>query len=349
MSRNLNVLHIMSHFYTTSVYENILTATTACNVNSTIFSPVYDRNNNRYNDVHHAPSLYFKYHKLFYKLKLRKAVTYLRKHFSETQFDHLHAHTLFSDGALAYEVNKLGFNLNYTVTVRDTDLNVFLKYKPYLKPYGKKVLEGADNIICLNVPYKQQVQKIFDISSKRISVVPNILPDFWGNGEVRTKGGSGRFIFVGKNIPRKNLDAVVRSFLVLKKKYPHVVLSLVGDESFSKLAQIDDAITSYGKVDKKTLKSLYQQSDCLVLPSLTETFGMVYLEALSQGLSIIHSKNQGVDGYFNDSSQCIAVEPKSDTEIISAMETLMQLVPSEINLSDFSSQSVAEQLTSLYK
>ena len=36
------------------------------------------------------------------------------------------------------------------------------------------------------------------------------------------------------------------------------------------------------------------------MPSRYETFGLVYGEAMSQGLPIIYSKGQGVDGYFKE-------------------------------------------------
>ena len=34
------------------------------------------------------------------------------------------------------------------------------------------------------------------------------------------------------------------------------------------------------------------------MPSITETFGLVYAEAMSQGLPLIYTRNQGFDGQF---------------------------------------------------
>ncbi len=36
------------------------------------------------------------------------------------------------------------------------------------------------------------------------------------------------------------------------------------------------------------------------MPSIHETFGLVYAEAMSQGLPVIYSKSQGFDGQFED-------------------------------------------------
>ena len=35
------------------------------------------------------------------------------------------------------------------------------------------------------------------------------------------------------------------------------------------------------------------------MPSFNETFGITYLEAISQGCQIICSEDQGIDGYLN--------------------------------------------------
>jgi len=36
------------------------------------------------------------------------------------------------------------------------------------------------------------------------------------------------------------------------------------------------------------------------MPSITETFGLVYTEAMSQGMPVIYSEKQGFDGQFKE-------------------------------------------------
>ena len=49
---------------------------------------------------------------------------------------------------------------------------------------------------------------------------------------------------------------------------------------------------------KDELLKEYRLNDIFVMPSKTETFGLVYAEAMSQGMPIIYTKNQGFDGQF---------------------------------------------------
>jgi glycosyltransferase involved in cell wall biosynthesis len=49
------------------------------------------------------------------------------------------------------------------------------------------------------------------------------------------------------------------------------------------------------------------------MPSYRETFGLVYIEALSQGIPVIVGKNEGIDGIFADN--CTTVNPYSQLSI----------------------------------
>ena len=49
------------------------------------------------------------------------------------------------------------------------------------------------------------------------------------------------------------------------------------------------------RLDKISLINFYKTCDIFIMPSLTETFGLVYVEALSQGLPIIYTKDQGIE------------------------------------------------------
>ena len=58
------------------------------------------------------------------------------------------------------------------------------------------------------------------------------------------------------------------------------------------------------------------------MPSIHETFGLVYVEALSQGLSVLYTKNEGIDGIF-DEKVGESVHPTHLQEIIDALRLLL--------------------------
>ena len=59
------------------------------------------------------------------------------------------------------------------------------------------------------------------------------------------------------------------------------------------------------------------------MPSLRETFGTVYIEALSQGLPVIYTKGQGIDGYFDQGLTGFACDPMNVHEIKEAILQIM--------------------------
>ena len=74
--------------------------------------------------------------------------------------------------------------------------------------------------------------------------------------------------------------------------------------------------------DKNELLKHYRECDIFVMPSFTESFGMVYAEAMSQGLPVIYTKGEGIDGYFEPGEAGFAVDPGKPEEIVQAVQNI---------------------------
>ena len=73
------------------------------------------------------------------------------------------------------------------------------------------------------------------------------------------------------------------------------------------------------------LASLYRQATCFVLPSLHESFGIVYVEAAAAGLPSIGTARGGTRDSIGDGG--ILVDPHDDEALVAAMVRLSD--PSE--------------------
>ena len=58
------------------------------------------------------------------------------------------------------------------------------------------------------------------------------------------------------------------------------------------------------------------------MPSTRETFGIVYIEAISQGVPIIYKKNDGVFGFFEEGKVGYGVNPDDEKSILNAIELI---------------------------
>jgi len=232
----------------------------------------------------------------------------------------LHAHSLFTNGYIAYRIYKK-YNIPYAVTVRDTDLNYFFKKRPWLRKIGIKILKSASKIIFLSPAYKKQFEENY-IPNKdkryfqaKSEVIPNGIDSFWLENINDPKRGDSKnitVIYAGNIIKRKNLIRLESACQLVRKEGININLILVGkiiDKKYSRKLLSSNIVTHINRVEKEKLINYYRKSDIFAMPSITETFGLVYLEAMSQGLPIIYSKNQGLDGYFGDGIVGFAVNP----------------------------------------
>ena len=104
--------------------------------------------------------------------------------------------------------------------------------------------------------------------------------------------------------------------------------------------------------DKKRLCDIFKTHAAFTMPSIHETFGLVYIEALSQNLPIVYTKGQGVDGLFDDSVG-VGVNPTSVAEIKEAIEVVLKSPQRYSNrnicFEQFRWNGIAEKYINLYK
>lgn len=99
------------------------------------------------------------------------------------------------------------------------------------------------------------------------------------------------FLFVGRLIEVKQLDMLIDVFNTL----PNLHLSIIGfGEKEDELKQRAKDNTSFlGAIPNKDLSNYYKDTDVFVLPSKSETWGLVVEEALNNGTPVIVSDRVG--------------------------------------------------------
>ena len=120
-----------------------------------------------------------------------------------------------------------------------------------------------------------------------------------------------RFIFVGQFTKNKCIKSIIQA---LHSAYGTAKweLSLIGDEgtdggaciadvkSYISENTLDNNVVFLGKMPRENIIHYYDNNDCFIMISLSEAFGLVYLEAMSRGCICVGSKGQGIDGVIVD-------------------------------------------------
>lgn len=125
-----------------------------------------------------------KWDRVFYFKKQRKIITSILENYDVSQFDVIHAYTLFTDGNAAMELSEK-FGIPYVVAIRNTDLNDFFKKMIHLRSHGVKIMRNSSAVFFLSPVYRDAIinryvpnqyrEEIF----KKSIIIPNGIDDYW--------------------------------------------------------------------------------------------------------------------------------------------------------------------------
>jgi len=167
----------------------------------------------------------------------------------------------------------------------------------------KRVLSKAEIVSCVSTSLKRLLEVRL---SSVFHVLPNIVDSSFLNKE-KPKESLAHFTFltVGSLDSNKNHELLIRSFAAIFKN-KHVYLKIVGDGPLrSKLIQLSrelgiiSQVFFLGPLNRADVVSEMQNTNCFVLSSNHETFGVVLIEALASGLPLIATRCGGPEDIVN--------------------------------------------------
>lgn len=342
----LHILHLANDFSGSRVYNQLVRAIDQRGVQQTIFTTIRSVDEKGKNAVDFATdgsTIYYSdnwcpWHRVFFRLKAKSNYKHLLRLVDPKTITHVHAHTLFSDGVLALKL-KRDYGIPYTATIRNADINVFMRFMVHTWSVGKSVIQNADKVICVSPAHIKRVQQwracSSDFSDKVINI-PNGINSYWLENiscdlNTHQQDQPWHLLYVGNFTSNKNIPRLMEAVLKLKENGYNLQLHLIGGNG-NDTKQIEAIAMGHPEVfhlhgviqNKDKIRTIMQQCHIFTMPSLTETFGLVYVEALSQGLPILYTEGEGVDGFFSSSygERC---NPKSVQDIAEKLERMLML------------------------
>lgn len=342
----LHILHLANDFSGSRVYNQLVQAIDRRGVQQTIFTTIRnvdEKGKNAVDFVVEGSTIYYSdnwhlWHRAFFRLKAKSNYKHLLKLIDTKNITHVHAHTLFSDGVLALKL-KRDYGIPYTVTIRNTDINAFMRFMVHTWGVGKSVIQNADKVVCISPAHIKRVQQWRacppDFSDKVINI-PNGINSYWLENiscdlNTHQQDQPWHLLYVGNFTSNKNIPQLMEAVLKLKENGYNLQLHLIGGNG-NDTKQIKSIAVEHPGVfhlhgviqNKDKIRAIMQQCHIFTMPSLTETFGLVYVEALSQGLPILYTEGEGVDGFFSSSygERC---NPKSVQNIAEKLERMLML------------------------
>ena len=264
---------------------------------------------------------------LMFKKNAKKALENLL----ETEdIDIIHGHYLFPAGAAAVEVGKKHGIKTY-VTAHGSDMFELYKNQQLMRSTIKNVLKDADGVFAVSNALRHEIiaTGVVGIADKtKLSWNSVDIDKFSMKSNDSFKKEFGLedkpiVLFVGNLIKRKNVDSLLEAKKIANSDY---YLVIVGDGPlFKKLNKkvdeenIHDVIFTGSRDD---VENIIPSCDVLILPSFSESFGLVLIEALACGKPVIGSNVGGITEIITDDVG-LFVNPNKVSSIARAVDEMI--------------------------
>lgn len=247
-----------------------------------------------------------------------------------------YAFSIFKDVPEVLSVHEVWTLKEWLEFTRTKGLFYFLEERMLFSlPFDKYIVPSAHTM--------RDLEKI-GIDSKKISTIPHgIDRDIFNPAmkkfrkEIRTKYMIGQDevvgCFVGKATAFKGIDYLLDALETSLKKTEMrfiFILSRLHESGYKKFIRRvygseilrKNIIIAEASGDHKSVARIIAASDFIVMPSLTEGFGLAVAEAASMGVPAIVTKDTSLTEIVEENVNAIFVKPRSSREISDAMVRL---------------------------
>jgi glycosyltransferase involved in cell wall biosynthesis len=201
-------------------------------------------------------------------------------------------------------------------------------------------LAVSDRIIAVSEKTKEDFLRQHQISKNKISVIYNGVdcekfnPKISGDiiRKTYSLGDSPLILTIGGNILLKGTIYAFFALSKIEKVLPKVKLIVIGVQERNrerlypilKNLGILNNVILVGRVPNYEMPKYYSSSDVVLLPSLSENFPVVALEAMSSGKPVIASRVGGIPELVSNNKNGILVSPGNVEQLVEALLRLLE-------------------------
>lgn len=316
--------------------------------------------------------------------------------FKLRKFDYIYLHYPFFGTAEVVWLFKLFFKkpqliIHYHMDVKNLKLTEKILSFPS-RLILNSLLKQADTIVSASLDYisNSQIKKYYQNHVDKFQeIVFAVDLEKFKPKEINQPGGKGviakakslinfvnekfikkdktEFIFVGGLDSAhyfKGLNNLIEALALVPGNWR---LNIVGDGNLKQVYEnkvyqhgLEKKINFLGKLSDPDLIRTYQNSECLILPSINnnEAFGIVLIEAMACGLSVVASNLAGVRGVFVDKKQGFLVNVNDIYDLKNKLITLvndknlrkkMSLAARDLAEKLYNEKEMEKKLTKLFK
>lgn len=201
------------------------------------------------------------------------------------------------------------------------------------KKWTEKYIHDIDVIGVRSNAIARKVKSLLKLDKDPFICCSGIPDEYFENINIElvTQGIKSGYLYVGRLIKRKNVDISIKA---LKEVYGNQNFTFniigIGDEKSNleciiEKDNLNKNIKLLGYLPREEVIKLMDESEVFIMISDNETFGLVYLEAMSRGCIVIASKDSGVDGIIKDGYNGFLCEQGNKEELKKVLKKIRRL------------------------
>ena len=199
-----------------------------------------------------------------------------------------------------------------------------------LAPIIANVWHRADRVVTVSNGLKQTAQRTApDIGYE---VIHNGIDlDHFQPANSRPPSSITKLVCVARLVELKGIHHLLKALAFLKKMGLPFSLKIAGEGNYRAELErlrvhlgIEKQVEFLGQVPYQNLPLLYHQSDLFVLPSLNESFGQTFAEAMACGLPIVGTTAGGIPEVTGPHQAPWLVEPGNPEALAEKLATLLR-------------------------
>ena len=280
----------------------------------------------------------------------------LRQLLSEHAYDFGHIYFAIPTGLLAFQWRKMT-DTPYIVSLRGSDVpNYDLNAKlvnflhQLLKPVTRSILRNASSVVSNSESLRQLALTTFP-EQKIITITNGICSQDFEPVEMKKPDKQTITVLcVARLISRKAVNVILDAIAEVDSPGLRLLVAGAGPKKNALISQakslmIDDRIEFLGHITGEELIAVYQQADFLIHPTLTESFSMTLLEAMSCGLPVIASDIGGVPELVEHEVNGLLIAPADVSALAEAIGRLAHSEPLRTQISRLNRKKILDRFT----
>jgi len=183
-------------------------------------------------------------------------------------------------------------------------------FRTYNRPELRRLINRIDRILCCSKYIADDIVSRLGEESTKIRVVHNgVNTGIFQPRPPEVEGGVARILFIGRVVPQKGPDLLLKAARLIHGKVPPFQVRLVGSKNFALISElspyekelrdiagpIQDLVDFHPSISRDRLSDEYHSASIFCAPSnWDDPLPLTVLEAMANGLAVVSSRRGGI-------------------------------------------------------